>query len=494
LNVLLASSEVAPFARTGGLGDVCGSLPSAVAKTGHPTTVIMPGYRQALECGACIETTNVVFDIPIGGKIVLGRLLRSTLPDSDTPIYFVQQSEYFDRPGLYGEGGEDYRDNCERFVFFNRAVLEAIRQLDLKIDVIHCNDWQTGLIPIYLKTEYTEASGYEKIASLFSIHNLEYQGLFWHWDMLLTGLDWKYFNWQQMEYFGQLSLLKTGLVFADMLSTVSPTYAQEIQTYERGCGLQGLLQHRSADLTGILNGVNYDVWNPDSDDHLAANYNAESWQAEKPKCKADLQQSMGLPANPNTPLIGAVGRLARQKGWDLILDVMRQWLPEVDAQWVILGSGDPYFQQELTKLAEQYPDKVAVKIDFSDSLSHQIEAGSDLFLMPSLYEPCGLNQIYSLKYGTAPIVRRTGGLADTITDATPEAMESGEANGFSFLDFSSDALAETLGRACDLYRNESDAWRHLIDTAIRQDWSWDRSAEQYVELYQRTIARRQEDD
>ncbi|QDU93878.1 glycogen synthase GlgA [Lignipirellula cremea] len=491
MNILLASSEAAPFARTGGLGDVCGSLPSELAKLGHSAVLFLPGYRHALNCGECIETTEVVFDIPIGGKIVFGRLLKSTFPGTDTPVYFVHQPDYFDREGLYSEGKQDYRDNCERFVFFCRAVLESIRQLNLEIDVIHCNDWQTGLIPAYLNTDYAEARGYEKIASLFTIHNLEYQGLFWHWDMLLTGLDWKYFNWRQMEYFGQLNLLKTGLVFADAISTVSPRYAQEIQTYERGCGLQGLLQDRSNDLSGILNGVSYEVWNPETDEHLASNYTVDDWRTEKPKCKAALQEAMGLPV-AHKPLLGAVGRLTRQKGWDLILEVMRRWLPSVDVQWVILGSGEDFYESQLRALAEEYPHKLAVQIDFSEPLSHQIEAGSDFFLMPSLYEPCGLNQIYSLKYGTPPVVRETGGLADTITDASAENLAAGVANGFSFQEFSSDALEQTLRRACNLYRDQSDDWTKLVETGMQQDWSWSRSAAKYVELYQQLVDRRRQ--
>jgi len=461
------------------LGDVCGSLPGELCRLGHGTVVFLPGYRQALNYGGAIESTDIVFDIPIGGKIASGRLLKTTMPDESCTVYLVQQAEYFDRDGLYQQDGSDYPDNCERFVFFSRAVLESIRQLNLEIDVIHCNDWQTGLIPAYLKTEYAAARGYESIASLVTIHNLEYQGVFWHWDMLLTGLDWKYFNWQQMEYFGQLNLLKTGLVFADAINTVSPTYAEEIQSYERGCGLEGVLRDRANVLRGILNGVNYDVWNPAVDDQIASTYDASNWREGKPKCKRALQETLGLPTSDRTPLLGAVGRLARQKGWDLILETMRRWLGNgVDAQWAILGSGEPQYQQELVELAEQYPDRVGVRVEFSNALSHQIEAGSDMFLMPSLYEPCGLNQMYSLKYGTPPVVRATGGLADTITDGQ---------NGFVFDEFSTDAFEQVLGRACDLYRHQQDDWDRLIDEGINQDWSWTRSAREYLDIYQLAI-------
>jgi starch synthase len=450
----------------------------------------MPAFRQIRTCGQEVTWTDHQFDVPIGGKIVTGRLLRSRLPESDVPVYLVQQDEYFDRPGLYGENGEDYRDNCERYVFFCRAAMEAIRILGVEIDVVHCNDWQTGLIPAYLKTEYSHAPRYMRIASLLTIHNMAYQGRFWHWDMLLTGLDWKYFNWRQMEFYGQLNLLKAGLVFCDAINTVSPTYAWEIQQDPHGCGLEGVLQGRRDVLSGIINGVDYAHWDPSADGNIEADYTAENWREGKAACKAALQREFQLPESPRTPLIGLIGRLAEQKGWSLVLDVMQRWVTHVDAQWVVLGTGEARYHDALSRLAAEFPNKVAVQLAFDDGLAHRIEAGSEMFVMASRYEPCGLNQLYSLRYGAVPVVRATGGLADTITNATPESVAAGTANGFSFDDFNAEALEAALHRACRTYHDEPQIWARVVETGMRQDWSWSASAKRYVELYEQTLARR----
>jgi starch synthase len=485
----MATSEVTPFAKTGGLADVCGALPIELTRLGHPTAVIMPAFRQAKRCGEPIEDLDVTFDIPIGAKIVSGRLLRSRLPGSEVPVYLVQQDSYFDRAELYRENGADYKDNCERFVFFSRAVLEAVRLLNLDINLIHCNDWQTGLVPAYLNIEYSNAVGYEQLGTVLTIHNMAYQGQFWHWDMLLTGLDWKYFNWHQMEFYGHLNLLKTGLVFADSITTVSPRYAEEIQQAPLGSGLETVLQKRREQLYGIINGVDYRVWDPAIDPHLPARYSVDNWAPGKAACKAALQTEMGLPTEPGVPLIGIVGRLVDQKGFDLIARIMEQWARHTDAQWIVLGTGEPGYHQLLRRLAQEYPHRIACRLEFSDPLAHRIEAGADLFLMPSRYEPCGLNQLYSLKYGAVPVVHATGGLADTIVDAGPEQMTARTATGFSFLHYDAAALEEALTRACDVYCHDRDAWSQIVETGMRQDWSWNASAKRYVEVYEETIAR-----
>jgi len=490
LNIVFATSEVAPLAKTGGLADVCGALPAELTRLGHNVCVFMPAYRHTRQYAGDLENTDVTFDIPIGGKIVGGRLLKTHLPDGVTPVYLVQNDEYYDRNELYRENGEDYKDNCERFVFFCRAVLEAIRGLNLDVDVINANDWQTGLIPAYLKTDYAVARGYQQIASVITIHNIEYQGVFWHWDMLVTGLDWKYFNWAQMEFYGQLNLLKTGLVFADAINTVSPRYAQEIQTYERGCGLEGVLQSRADVLAGILNGVDYSIWNPAVDEHIAVNYSAGDWQEGKAACKAALQQRFNLPVEPRTPVIGLIGRLASQKGWDLVAEVMRNWLPAHDAQWVVLGSGEQHFHELLNQLASEFPGKVGLMLGFSEEVAHQIEAGSDMFVMASQYEPCGLNQMYSLKYGTVPVVRETGGLANTVIDTNDETLAAGAANGFTFFDFNPEALDGALHHAVQIYRDRPDDWKQIVDTGIAEDRSWARSAQRYLELYEQISERK----
>ena len=503
MNIVFATSEVAPFAKTGGLADVCGALPAELQRAGHNVAVIMPAYRQVKECGEPIEPLGVKFDIPIGNKIVRGRLLRSVLPGTDVPIFFVEQDDYFDRPDLYRHKGEDFKDNCERFAFFCRAALESIRLLHLQVDVIHCHDWQTSLIPAFLHIEYAHAHGYENVASLLTIHNLAYQGIFWHWDMLLTGLDWKYFNLHQMEFYGKLNLLKTGIVFADWLTTVSPTYAREIQGEEHGCGLDGVLRSRSEQLTGIVNGVDYNVWNPATDPHLPpwpgttpnerANYDVTSWQAGKAACKASLQRELGLPEAPRTPIVSQIGRLAEQKGWDLVVETMRRWTTEMDVQWAILGTGEPHYHDLLSDLSREFPNRVAVRLEFSDPVAHRMEAGADIFLMPSRYEPCGLNQLYSLKYGTVPVVRATGGLVDTVTDTTPETLAQGKATGFSFEVMNASVMESSLRRAVDTYWQNEGTWRQLVSTGMQQDWSWKASAARYVEAYADASARRHDE-
>jgi starch synthase len=490
VNILLASSEVQPFAKTGGLGDVCSALPKALSELGHNVVIFLPAFRTVFKTNARIEPTGHELNIPIGSKIVHGRLLQTVLPGSSVRVYLVDQPEYFDRNGFYGENGEDYPDNCERFIFFCRAVLESIRTLKLDVDLIHCNDWQTGLIPAYVEIEYRKVPHYEKIATLMTIHNLAYQGWFWHWDMALTGLDWKYFNYRQLEFYDQLNLMKAGIVFADHVNTVSEKYAEEIQTQEFGCGLEGVLGEISDNLSGIINGVDYSEWNPATDSMIAKNYDVETWKSGKAVCKSDLQSKLKLPVRNDVPLIGLVGRLAEQKGWNLVIELMKSWTPAVDVQWAILGSGEPKYEQALTELAHRWPDKIAAEIGFSNELAHQIEAGTDMFLMPSQYEPCGLNQMYSLKYGTVPIVHATGGLADTITHASEENLQRGVANGFSFPHFDFEHFKSAARQALETYRQRPDLWQSIVETGMRQDWSWKNSAQKYVELYEQTVQHR----
>ncbi|HEY2882491.1 MAG TPA: glycogen synthase GlgA [Pirellulales bacterium] len=493
MNIVLATSEAVPFAKTGGLADVCGALPLELHRQGHQVAVVMPAYRSVFKAGVAIEPTGIDLSIPIGRKMVTGRLLRGQFPGSDAPIYFVEQPEYFDRDDLYQVGGRDYPDNCERFVFFSRAVMEAVRQLDMDVDILHVNDWQTGLIPAYHKIEYKSVPKFERTASLMTVHNLSYQGMFWHWDMLLTGLDWKYFNWHQLEFYGQLNLLKTGLVFADAITTVSPRYAEEIQTGPLGCGLEGVLQQRKSALSGIINGVDYSQWNPETDAFLPTHYTLATVREGKAKCRAALQQEFNLPRDSTSnggsaPVVAFVGRLAEQKGIDLLVPAIAEWVQSSGMQWVILGTGDPKYQEQLQTLAQRHPQKVAVKFEFSERLAHLIEAGADMLLMPSRFEPCGLSQLYSLKYGTVPIVRATGGLVDTVTNTTDESLAAGTATGFSFHDYSAFALSETLRRAVGLFA-KPEVWSRIVNAGMNQDWSWGRSAREYVNLYQKTLGR-----
>ena len=487
MHVVFVASEAVPFAKTGGLADVIGALPRALEKQGHKVTLFLPCYRRALLAGLHLEDSGLSLQIPVGARMVEGRVRKSLLPDSQVSVYLIEQPGYFDRDGLYGNGVTDYEDNCERFVFFNRAVLETIRSLHLWPDILHCNDWQTGLIPVYCRTLYRSIPELASTGTLLTIHNLAYLGLFWHWDMALTGLDWHLFNWRQLEYHGRLCFIKGGLVFADMLSTVSPTYAREIQTARHGSGLEGLLRDRQADLRGIVNGIDMDSWSPRSEPMIAKPYDSASVLEGKAACKAWLQRKAGLPERPEIPLFAQVGRLDPQKGWDLLAEVADRFLG-LDVQLIVLGVGHKKYHAFLEELAQRYPGRFWVCLGFDDDLAHQIEAGADLFLMPSLFEPCGLNQLYSLAHGTVPIVRTTGGLADTVVDANSRTLTDGTANGFSFLEPTADALWQTIERAMRLWPDR-DAWLKLMRTGMNADWSWDRSAKDYSRLYEEVASR-----
>jgi starch synthase len=502
IRVLLASPEVVGFAKTGGLADVAGSLPSALARRGHQVAVILPLYRAARAATPTPEPTPHTFTVPVGARAVPGRLWRSSLPGG-VPVYLVEQDDYFGRDdpaagkGLYQQTlpdgtKKDYPDNCERFVFFNRAVLEVPRRLGFWPDVLHLNDWQTGLVPVYLKEHYSafRPSGlpYDRIRTLLTIHNVAFQGVFWHWDMDLAGLDWRLFNPEQLEYHGRLSFLKAGAVFADLLNTVSPTYAREIQTPYYGCGLEGVLSGRRDRLFGIVNGVDYDVWKTTGNPHLPASYSVDRLEPGKPACKAELQRSQGLAVDPRAPLLGVVARLTEQKGVHLIAEAAPALVEQDGAQLVVLGDGEPKYQKMFKDLKATYPGRVGLKLGLDEALAHLIEAGSDAFLMPSLFEPCGLNQMYSLRYGTPPVVRATGGLADTVVDATPAALAAGTATGFAFVAQTADALLGAVRRALTLCSTQPGRWRQLLATGMRQDWSWDRSAGEYEALYRKLRA------
>jgi starch synthase len=491
MRIVLTASEAIPFAKTGGLADVTSALCESLASLGHQVSLILPYYPQvAARSGTPLpplESTGLTFRIPIGQKQVVGRLLRTQLPHSTVDVYLVDQPDYFDRPSLYQEAGRDYRDNCERFVFLSRAVLEAIRLLDLRPDIVHAHDWQTGLVPAMLKIENRHVSGCERTAAVFTVHNMAFQGIFWHWDMVLTGLDWKYFNWHQMEFFGNLNLLKSGLVFADVVTTVSPSYAQEIQSPELGCGLHGVIRARGKDVVGILNGVDTAIWNPARDRNLAQTYTLATAASGKALNKAALLKRIGLPVRGDVPIIGMISRLTEQKGLDLFLARAEQIL-QMDLQLVFLGSGEERFERALQDLALRHPDKVHAAIGFDDGLAHLIEAGADMYLMPSRFEPCGLNQMYSLMYGTVPLVREVGGLRDTVVNATPETLAKHTANGFSFRDYDAGAFEATVRRAVAAFSDRA-VWQQLIETGMSGDWSWRRSALQYQELFERAKSR-----
>ncbi|PYM32761.1 MAG: glycogen synthase GlgA [Candidatus Rokuibacteriota bacterium] len=476
MRLLLISSEVEPFAKTGGLADVAGALPQALATLGHDVRVLMPKYR-GVERHGTLRTAVPRVRVPIGDRTTEGALLEGRLGRA-VPVYFLAHDHYYDRPALYGTGQGDYLDNCERFIFFCRGALEALRALGWTPHVIHANDWQSGLVPVYLETLYKDDPALGEVGTLFTIHNLAYQGVFWHFDMPLTGLGWDLFTPAGLEFYGKLNFLKGGLVFADVLNTVSKTYAQEIQTAEFGCGLEGVLQYRRADLHGVVNGIDVAAWDPATDRDLTKPYSAEDL-AGKAACKQALAQELGIDAD-GAPIIGIVSRLAAQKGLDLVLEALPE-LVEAGFELVLLGAGEPGLETAFGQAARASRGRIAIRTGFDGALARRIYAGADMFLMPSRYEPCGLGQMISMRYGTIPIVRRTGGLADTVVEARP-ARRTG--TGFGFAEPTARALLEAATRALAAYR-EPALWRQLQRNAMAQDFSWPASAREYVALYRK---------
>jgi starch synthase len=487
MNVIFVASETVPFAKTGGLADVTGALPRALERQGHTTAVFLPAYRCAWSSGPALTHTAIRLKIQVGAQVVGGSVATSVPPGSEVSYYLIDQPQYFDREGIYGENGVDYADNAERFIFFNLAVLDAIQSLGLRPDIIHCHDWHTGLIPVYLKARRDRLGSLGATGSLFTIHNLAYRGLFPRSAMELTGLDWGFFDWRQLEFHGSLCLLKAGLVFADMLNTVSPTYANEIQTSAHGWGLDGLLRQRQADLWGIVNGIDTDFWDPSREQALFQRYDAATVFQGKPVCKAWLQERAGLAQRGDVPLFAQIGRLDRQKGWDLLAEVAERLL-ERDVQVVVLGEGLPEYHALLADLATRYSHKFWAHLGFCDELAHQILAGADILMMPSRFEPCGLNQLYSLVHGTVPVVRATGGLADTVVDVNAQTLADSTATGFVFIEPSASAFWQAIERALSLW-SDRHAWRGLVQSGMRADWSWGHSASAYLRLYEETRRR-----
>jgi len=482
MKILFVTTEAVPFAKTGGLADVAGAVPKCLRALGHDVALIMPYHRVTREeFAAQMENTGIRFLVPVGAETVEAALLRTTLPGSDVPIYFVQNDPYFDREQLYGTPAGDYPDNADRFIFFCRAILQGTKALNWAPDIYHGNDWQTALLPVYLKTLCLRDPFYHNSRSLLTIHNLAFQGVFPREKYELTGLEWSHFSWQELEFYGKLNLLKGGLVFADRLSAVSPTYAAEIQTPEYGAGLEGILAQRAKDLHGIINGIDYAVWNPAVDALIPARYTPQDLSG-KAVCKRELQKLSGLPAR-SVPLLGLISRLDPQKGLDLIAEIMPD-LMQLDLQFVLLGTGTKEFNDLFAGFNAAYPEKFKAHVTFNNALAHQIEAGCDIYLMPSRYEPCGLNQLYSLKYGAVPVVRKTGGLADTIVNCTPTGIAKGTSNGFSFESYSSRALFATIRRALKLFADKR-TWRRLMLVGMQQDWSWEKSAREYAALYEK---------
>ena len=456
MKIAMMASEVLPFVKTGGLADVAGALPLALQYCGHEVIIIMPRYKSITDSKFKINRVSEDISFSVIGK--------------DIKVYFIENSLYFHRDGLYGDKFGDYKDNLERFAFFCRRAIELLKEINFCADILHLHDWQSSLVPVYLKNVYAEKSFYKKMKCVLTIHNIGYQGIFDKEKFSKLALSWDLFDIKGLEFYGRVNLLKGGIVFSDLINTVSPAYAKEIQTKELGFGLDGLLRERKNILSGIINGLDYSVWDPSADKFIMQNFSAETLE-NKVFNKEDLQKTCALPVNKDIPVLGMVSRLAEQKGFDILAESLSK-LCKLDLQLVILGTGDLKYHQILKSAAEKYPKVISLNLKFDDPLAHKIYAGSDIFLMPSKYEPCGLGQLISLRYGTIPLVFKTGGLADTINAK----------NGFLFSDYSKEELLNSVEKALFTFKNKP-KWASLANNAMKCNFSWRISADKYIKLY-----------
>jgi starch synthase len=480
MRILLASSEVHPYSKTGGLADMAGALAKYLAAAGQEVVVVTPLYRGIREKFPNLRRTKTELVLPLGRDLVKTEVL-SYRPSPRLTIQFIDQPEFYDRPALYQEGGQDYPDNAERFIFFSKCVAQLARASSWHPEIVHVHDWQVGLVPLFISHMKWQEGWAKAPRTCLTIHNLAYQGVFPVWKYQLTNLPWQYFNPKGVEFYGQLDCLKAGIVFSDLITTVSPRYAREITTPEFGCGLDGVLGERQNSLVGILNGVDYTEWKTTGNPFLKHSFTADDLSA-KNAAKLDLQTEMGLPPSVRVPLFGTVTRLVEQKGIDILLGALEEMLG-ANMQFVLLGSGEPRFEEAFRRLAARYPSQVAVRIGYDHALSHRIEAGCDFYLMPSLFEPCGLNQMYSLRYGTIPIVRVTGGLDDSVTAATEDVLT---ADGIKFSEYSARALATAIRKALVLFEHP-DVLEYYRLNAMEADFSWTRTANEYLKLFQNLL-------
>jgi starch synthase len=479
LRVTYISAEIYPFAKSGESADVASSLPKYLANLGLEVSIFMPRYRRPEIESFPMERVMRGLQVPVGGETVKANVFRSEL--GKCSIYFIDSPKYFWREDVYGTGSEEYLDNDERFIFFNRAVLEFLLKTKTPVDIIHCNSWPTALIPVFLKTNYSHKGLFKNTATVFTLHNIAYQGSFPPETLTLTGLNWNYFNPKQLAFNGKFNFLKAGVMFSDVLNTVSSAYKREVQSEKYGQGLEEMLRNRKDVFFSIRNGVDYDIWNPEIDPYIAAKYSASNLKG-KTKCKRDLIKEFGLSLSSKTPLIGLVSYLSMQKGLDLLIEAMDE-LMEMKVGLAILGKGDEKYEKQLLAIQKKYPKKMAVKFDLSSALAHKMAAGTDISLIPSLYEPCGLNQLYSFKYGTVPVVRATGGLRETVK---PFSRKTLKGNGFVFREYSTRALLKALKRALSLY-GEPELWQKIMQAGFRKNYSWESAAKKYAKLYQNAL-------
>jgi starch synthase len=487
LNILFVSSEVDPFAKTGGLADVSSALPQAIKELGHEIRIMMPRYRFISERKFKLHDIIRLKDIPIpvGKTTEMGNVKSSFISNlkEKVQVYFLDNPNYFGRDGIYQSavGKKDYKDNDERFIFFCRGILETLKRLGWQPDIIHCNDWQTGLVPAYLKSVYASDTFFKHVRTVFTIHNMAYQGAFPPESFGKSGLPEEMFNPDGVEAYGKFNFLKAALAYSDAITTVSERYAEEICTSDEfGAGLNGFLAKRRKDLRGILNGIDYQIWDPSKDEYIYRMYDAKSLEAKVDNKRA-LVNRFNLNFSESIPVIGAISRLVEQKGFDLVLEILDEMM-KLDLQFILLGSGEKSVEKKFEAYQKKYSDRMGVFFGFDNELAHLIEAGSDMFLMPSRYEPCGLNQMYSMRYGTVPIVRATGGLDDTVEDYSG----SGKGTGFKFEKYDAKELLKTIQRAVKVFQ-QPEEWKKLMRNGMMKDFSWEHSAKKYVALYKEIL-------
>jgi len=475
MRILFAASEISPYASTGGLADVGRSLPLALQAAGQEVYRVMPCYRQVIEGVKDLKDTGIRLQVPLGLTKQVAEVWHSETQNPS--VFFIRRDEFFDRTHLYSLPYRDYDDNFERFIFFQKAVVALIDALGLQLDIVHCNDWQSGLLPMYLRFGVNGSGRDFGEQTVFTIHNLAYQGVYPAHRFSSTNLPISCFSVDGFEYYGQINCMKAGIVSSDFVTTVSSSYADEIRTEESGCGLDGVLRAKGERLVGILNGVDYSLWNPASDQHLKASYDDKDLDGKK-SCKKELLSIMKLKGSANTPVLGMVTRLTEQKGLDVLASAMQQ-IMQMDVCVAMLGTGEKKYHRLCQAWERKWPGRFSVRLAFDNGIAHQIEAGSDMFLMPSRFEPCGLNQLYSLRYGTLPIVHQTGGLKDTIHELSEDFSEG---NGFTFSPYEADGLVAAVKRAVAAYQQQ-EKWKQVVSRIMREDFSWSHSAHEYIRLF-----------
>ncbi|UCE41959.1 MAG: glycogen synthase [Candidatus Aminicenantes bacterium] len=479
LRVVFVSAEVSPYAKLGEMADVSYSLPKHLSSLGMKVSLFMPKYRRPEIDSLPMERITSNLSVNLGDRTAKASVFRGEQGKYD--VYFIDNPKYFWRDQIYGTGTREYLDNDERFIFFNRAVLEFLHKHKLKTDVIHCNNWPTALIPVFLKTQYTKKKHFHNTATLLTLHNIAYQGEYPPDSLMLTGLNLKYFTSHHLSLNGKFNFLKAGIMYADVLNTVSSTYRREILTKKHGLGLEEILRGRKDFFYSIRNGIDYEVWNPETDPYIATNYSFSDLGGKK-ACKQDLIKEFGLPIHSKTPVTGIVSYMRTHKGFDILLEAMPE-LIKLDMALVILGQGEEQYENQLIEIQRKYPDKVAVRLEMNPALTHKIAAGADIFLIPSLYEPCGLNQLYSFRYATVPVVRGTGGLEETVRPFRPTTSEG---NGFVFKEYTSAAMLAALKEALKYFRKPA-LWKKILSEGMKENFSWDNAARRYMNLYKNAL-------